>query len=68
MLYSDVDINGSALPAIDLAAIKGSIEILIGYAPFQRLFNPRFGCQLDTLLFELISTATAMKIKTALMR
>ena len=57
--YSDLSLYPSPVTAIDIDAIKNSIDLCLEYAIKERLNNPQFGCDLHDLLFEPIDEETA---------
>jgi len=61
-IYSDIPLNPNEKFSEDLESIRGSIEILLAFSPKQRLFNPEFGCEIDSLLFELMDDVIARQI------
>jgi len=65
--YSDLSLYPSPVTAIDIDAIKNSIDLCLDYSIKERLNNPQFGCNLHDLLYELIDEETADLILFALL-
>ena len=69
MNYSDIDLsfnkkkNGDIFKKTEAAAVKQAVKNLILTSPGDRPFNPNYGTQIGTLLFELADDFTAIDIK-----
>lgn len=56
-------INGEALMVASKEDIEQSLEILLSTRPGERVMQPGFGCNLDVLLFESITTTLLTYVK-----
>lgn len=68
--FSDLDLNltphpvsGDIIPLRDAEAVKRSLRNLLSTEKFERLFNPKLGSSLNSLLFENVSVLSALDIK-----
>lgn len=66
--WSDASFSGRGRNAKDLIAIQDSLNNMLSTSPGERLFNPKYGCNLEHLLFELCDTHTASLILFELYR
>lgn len=48
-------------------SIRNAIDMMVLYSPGEDFTNPKFGCDLEDLLFELIDELTAERILATLM-
>jgi phage baseplate assembly protein W len=74
-IYSDIDLRFNTQPvtkdvafSYDEQAVIRSVKNLLLTKPYERLFNPSIGSQLDTLLFEPISPLTGNLLKDEIVR
>jgi phage baseplate assembly protein W len=67
-VYKDIPIFPSVEFAKDIDAVKGSIDMCLLFSTEERLFHPTFGCELEPLLFELMTDDTARAILFELIR
>lgn len=65
-IYSDIDFTFYKKPGIadigisyDEQAVLRSIRNLLSTRPYERLFNPAIGSNIDAILFEMVSPTTA---------
>lgn len=56
-------INGETLMVTSKEDIEQSLEILLSTRPGERVMQPGFGCNLDVLLFESITTTLLTYVK-----
>lgn len=70
-LYSDIDFTFTKKPVVgdvalsyDTQAVIRSVRNLLQTKHYERPFNPDLGSNLETLLFEPMSTSTAMTIES----
>lgn len=68
ILWKDLSSVPQDTNALDARAIQESINNLLSTVPGERLFNPSFGCDLDSLLFEVIDEFTSIQIKREIIR
>jgi len=69
-LYSDIDFTFARRPVVgdvalsyDGQAIIRSIRNILSTKKYEKLFNPSFGTNIDSLLFEPISTITSSALQ-----
>lgn len=69
-LYSDIDftftkkpVTGDVSLSYDVQAVIRSIRNILLTRRFEKLFNPTFGTNIDSLLFENISNVTASALE-----
>ena len=55
-------INNANQMASDLTDIEESIRIILGTTPGERMMQPQFGCHLNRVVFEQISSNLVMEI------
>ena len=70
-IYSDIDfsftkkpVTGDVALSFDTQAVIRSIRNILSTRPYEKLFNPNFGSNVDALLFELVSPLTAAALET----
>jgi len=69
-LYSDIDLlfenktSGDVYKKNDAAAVKQAIKTLILTNAFEKPFNPKFGANLRSMLFELVDFSTSENVRT----
>ncbi len=68
ILWKDLSSVPQDTNAKDSKAIQESINNLLSTVPGEKLFNPSFGCDLDSLLFEVVDVFTALQLKQELIR
>jgi len=57
------DKSGSVLMVADQSDIEQSLQILLSTRPGERVMLPQFGCNLDAMLFEPVTTTLLAYIK-----
>jgi len=62
LLWSDVSFTGNSRNSLGDEALSDAINNIIATSPGERLFDPTFGCDLESLLFEPIDQTTASMI------
>ena len=67
-MYKDIPMYPNIVFSKDLDAVKGSIDLCLLFSTEERLFHPTFGCDLDVLLFELMTDETERLILFELIR
>jgi len=63
MIYSDI--NAQKITGVlieDIASIYQSINMILNTAPGERLFNPEFGVDLASWIFDVMTNANAFSI------
>jgi phage baseplate assembly protein W len=73
-IYSDIDftftkkpVTGDVALSFDTQAVSRSIRNLLLTNHYERPFNPNLGSNINTLLFEPISSMTATQLQSAIM-
>jgi len=69
-IYSDIDftftkkpVTGDVALSYDAQAVIRSIRNILLTRHYEKLFNPDFGSNIDTLLFEMVSPITATSLE-----
>ena len=65
-LFSDLPLFPSPKFSEGMASIQGALEILFMFTPGEDPTNPRFGCEVEDLLFEIMDEITEDRILIAL--
>lgn len=68
VIWKDVASIPQSPDAYTSSAIQESVNNILKTKPGERLFNPMFGCDLDSLLFEPIDEFTTLLIKQELLK
>lgn len=70
-IFSDIDfsftkkpVTGDVALSYDAQAVIRSIRNILSTRPYEKLFNPKFGSNVDALLFELVSPLTSAALET----
>ena len=70
-IYSDIDFSFTKKPvtadvalSYDAQAVIRSIRNILSTRPYEKLFNPNFGSNVDALLFELVSPLTSAALES----
>lgn len=70
-IYSDINLYVNHYSQYELVfdeyAIQHSLLTIFGTTPGSRIFRPTFGCPIEQLLFEPISSKTANRIEALIM-
>lgn len=66
--WNDVSYAGNAQNSLGYDALKEAINIIISTSPGERLFDPEFGCDLESVLFEPIDNETSDLIRIKLIQ
>ena len=66
-MYTDIPIIPYVKFATDAECVKNSIDMCLLYSPGSRLNHPRFGCDLESILFDPMYRITARKILSELL-
>jgi len=64
--WEDISDSSDSNKVLGEKAIQKVINNILSIKPRERLFKPKFGCNLDNLLFELIDEETANLIRLEL--
>lgn len=68
LLWSDVSYVGNPRNSVGDEALSDALNNIISTSPGERLFDPTFGCDIESILFEPMDTATASMLLNTLSR